>query len=143
MEQKLIKKYGWHFAPYRFFLCTVFSNIEPLYWYLQTLISLCVFPSTRWFFRQNNRISRIVLCGNAISEVSATTTSMGKTKRENQENKNSEHATHLLAGFFSGISWLALPNLIEVAMQLLRLLFRCWLFIVFISRNTSSHLLLV
>lgn len=103
------------------------------------------FPSaTRWFFRQNHRISTwVVLCGNAISKVNATTTTMGKTKWENQEIKNSEHATHFLAGFLSGIAWLALPNLIEVAMRLLRLLFRHWLFIIFISRNTSSHLLLV
>ena len=42
VEQKLINNNGWHFAPYHFSLMYGFQQ-EPLYWYLQTLISLGVF----------------------------------------------------------------------------------------------------
>ena len=67
-------------------------HIAFLYVPFSAIYSLCIGTCGLW---QNHRISRIVLCGDAISEASATTTSMGKTKRENQEKTLSMQHTFL------------------------------------------------
>ena len=59
-------------------------NKEPLYGYLRTSISSRVSIRSS-VFRQNCRVSRIVLRGNTTSKVSATTTKTGTRKLAKQK----------------------------------------------------------
>ena len=51
-----------------------FCLFEPLYRYLRTYISWCFAIKSSVVFTRNHRISKIVLCDNATSELSANTT---------------------------------------------------------------------
>ena len=81
---------------------------------------LRVFNQIVRFVRQNRCTSRIVLCGNATSKLSATTTMTKRKKIKLKAEKaiglirktKTENAAHFLADFFAVITQLTLSNLI-------------------------------
>ena len=72
-------------------------------------------------FQRNHRISKIVLCGNATSELEQPRQRRrkrenNKSNRFNKQNRNSEHEADFLADLFAVIARLTLSNLIGMAM---------------------------
>ena len=72
-------------------------------------------------FQRNHRVSKIVLCGNATSELEQPRQRWrkrenNKSSRFNKQNRNSEHEADFLADLFAVIARLTLSNLIGMAM---------------------------
>ena len=72
-------------------------------------------------FQRNHRISKIVLCGNATSELEQPRQRWrkrdnNKSNRFNKQNRNSEHEADFLADLIAVIARLTLSNLIGMAM---------------------------